>query len=122
MSTAVPPYLMPHTATLVRPSVGRDAYGSDTYDYADAERTEVRCWLQQDTRREVTGAAQDGRRTQDQRWLMVTGHPDVRALDRVEWTGPTEPLAFEVDGPPAPTYSPWAHLHHTEVPLRVITG
>lgn len=123
MSTAVPSYLLPHSVVLVRPVVTTDAYRSDQYDYGPAAtRTTIQAWVQQDIRRELTGVTQDGRRTQDQRWLMVTGHPDVRALDRVEWDGPTGQLVFELDGPPVPTYSPWAHLHHTEVPLRIVTG
>ena len=122
MSTAVPGTLLPHTVTLVRPAVSTDAYGSDEYDYGEAAtRTSIRAWLQQDRRQAVTGVADEGRAPQDQRWLMVTNHPDVRALDRVEWTGPTGAMTFETDGPPEPSYTPRG-LHHTEVGLRIITG
>lgn len=122
VSTAVPGGLLPHTVTLVRPAESTDAYGSTVYDYGPAAtRTEIRAWLQQDQRRELTGQAQDGRQTQDQRWLLVTNHTDVRALDRVEWTGPTGPMTFETDGPPEPTYTPRGP-HHTEVGLVIYTG
>lgn len=123
MSTAVPSHLLPHSVTLVRPAVTTDDYGSDDYDYgAAATRTTITAWVQQDIRRELTGQSQDGRQAQDQRWLLVTNHADVRALDRVEWAAPTGPMVFETDGPPAPTFSPFAGLHHTEVGLVVITG
>jgi hypothetical protein len=122
MSTAVPSHLLPHAVTLVRPVITQGPYGSDQYDYgAAATRTEIRAWVQQDIRRELTGVAQDGRQTQDQRWLLVTNHADIRPLDRVEWTAPTGLITFQTDGPPAPTYTP-AGLHHTEVGLKVITG
>ncbi|MFE2909972.1 hypothetical protein ACFXGC_36750 [Streptomyces olivaceus] len=122
MSTAVPGHLLPHTVTLIRPVQVTDAYGSTDYDYGPAAtRTPIRAWLQQNIRRELSGVSQDGRITQDERWLLVTNHPDVRPRDRFEWTGPTGPLRFETDGPPAPTYTPRG-LHHTEVALAIITG
>jgi hypothetical protein len=122
VSTAVPGTLLPHTVTLVRPAVSTDAYGSDEYDYGEAAtRTSIAAWLQQDRRQAVTGVADEGRAPQDQRWLMVTNRTDVRALDRVEWTGPAGPLTFETDGPPEPVFTPRGS-HHTEVGLRIITG
>lgn len=122
MSTAVPPHMLPHEVTLVRPAVTTDAYGSDQYDYgAAATRTTIRAWVQQDIRRELVGVAQDGRQTQDQRWLLVTNRVDVRALDHFEWASPGGALTFETDGPPAPAFTPRGQ-HHTEVGLRVITG
>lgn len=123
MSTAVPGYLLRHTVTLVRPAVLTDDYGSDEYDYGPAAtRTPIRGWVEQRLRRELVGVAQDGRQTQDERWLLVTNHGDVRALDRIEWTAPAGPMTFETDGPPAPTFTPFVGLHHTEVWLKQITG
>lgn len=122
MSSAVPATLLPQTVTLVRPAVTRDEYGSDEYDYGPAAtRTAITAWLQQDRRQLVTAVADEGRRTQDQRWLMVTNHPDVRALDRVEWTSPAGLVTFETDGPPEPAFTPRG-FHHSEVGLRIITG
>lgn len=122
-SAAVPAALLPHTITLVRPDTSTtDSYGNTVYDYGDtATRTQITGWLQQDTRRQLTGVAADGRTTQVERWLLVTNHADVRALDRFEWTGPSGPMTFETDGPPAPAYTPRG-LHHQELALRIITG
>lgn len=125
MSMAVPTILLPHTVTLVRPEITTDDYGSDQYDYGDAAtRTAITAWLQQDRRQIATGTASEGRQTQDQRWLMVTNHADVRALDRVEWTSPTGLTGlttFETDGPPEPAFTPRG-FHHFEVGLRIIAG
>jgi hypothetical protein len=50
---------------------------------------------------------------------MLTGHDDVRELDRIEWQG----HVFETDGPPVPTFTPFGlGAHHTEVGLRVASG
>ncbi|WP_432159219.1 hypothetical protein [Streptomyces sp. bgisy153] len=119
MSTSVPAALLPHTITLVRPDTsGTDGYSNTVYDYGPAAtRTEIKGWLQQDTRRQLTGVAADGRATQVERWLLVTNHADVRALDRFEWSG----LTFETDGPPAPAHTPRG-LHHQELALRIVTG
>jgi hypothetical protein len=122
VSAGVPGHLLPHDVVVVRPVVRRDAYGSEVRDYGPAAtRTRVKAWVQQNIRRELAGAAQDGRDTQDARWLLITNHQDIRALDRFEWEGPTGLVVFETDGPPAPTYTPRG-LHHTEVWLSVITG
>lgn len=115
-SPGIPSRLLPHTVILVRPAEHRDVYGSVNYEYGEsAMRTPIRAWLQQDQRAEVT---EDGRRAQEQRWLMITDYDDVRALDHVERQGHT----FETDGPPAPTLSPFQGLHHIESQLRLVTG
>ena len=115
-SPGIPARLLPHTVILVRPAETRDAYGSTVYDYGEsATRTPIRAWLQQDQRAEVT---EDGRRAQEQRWLIITDHGDLRALDRIEWQG----VVFEADGPPGPLWAPFAGHHHTEAYLKVVTG
>lgn len=116
----VPAAMLPHTITRVRPATATDAYGNETYDYgAGASRTSMAAWMQQDTRAEPTSS---GRDPLEQRWLMVTNDADVRGRDRVEWTPPSgAALLFEVEGPPAPVYTP-AGYHHTESTLRVVSG
>ncbi len=116
----VPAGLLPHTVTRVRPATSTDDYGNETYDYVTAaSRTTMRAWMQQDNR---TEPASNGRDPLVQGWLMVTNNPDVRGRDRVEWTPPSgAALVFEVEGPPAPVYTP-AGYHHTESTLRVVSG
>lgn len=111
----VPDHLLPHQVTIVRPAIGADSYGNQTYDYAGgATRTTVAGWMQQDRRTEPRS---DGREPLDQDWLLVTNHTDVQGRDRVEWSGPT----MEVEGPPEPVYTP-AGAHHVEATLRVVSG
>lgn len=111
----VPDYLLPHTVTLVRPSLVPDAHGNDVRDYGvTATRTAIRAWMQQDQRQE---ARSDGREAAIQDWLMVTNHADVQRHDRVEFGA----LTFDVEGPPEPTSTP-AGPHHTETTLRVVDG
>lgn len=122
-SVAVPERLMPHTVTLVHPAASTDSYGNTVYDYGEAaERVEVRAWMQQDTRVEVVA---DGANPLQARWLMVTGHQDVRRRDRVEWAGhPGGAVTYTLDGQPAPLTNPISGVavHHQEVRLRVVDG
>ncbi|SFD14386.1 hypothetical protein [Streptomyces aidingensis] len=122
MSTAIPAGLMPQTLTQVRPVEITDGYGSQEWDYGpDATRTEITGWLQQDQRQAVTGGITEGRDPQREKWLLITNHTDVRALDRYEWSGPAGAVVFETDGPPAPVFTPRG-FHHSEVALRILTG
>lgn len=111
----VPDALLPHEVTVVRPAVTTDAYGNDVRDYgAEATRTQMQAWLQQDHRTEPRS---DGRNPLEQRWLMVTNDDDIQGYDHVEWSGQT----FEVEGPPEPVHTP-AGYHHTESTLRAVAG
>jgi len=115
----VPAGLLPHTVTRVRPAVTTNPYGDKTYNYgAAAVRKPMAAWMQQDQRTEPLA---DGRDPLTQNWLMVTNDPDVAGHDRIEWTAPAGPTVFEVDGPPAPVYTP-AGYHHTESTLRLVEG
>lgn len=121
---ALPQALLPHSATLVRPAATTDAYGNTALDYgASATRSTITAWLQQGGAGSVGGSEprEDGRDADVGTWLMVTNASDVQAADRIEWTGPTGAVVFEVDGPPEPAYTP-AGFHHTEISLRVVTG
>lgn len=118
MSADVPAGLLPQQITLVRPAQTVDGYGSTVQDYGPAAtRTVIEGWLQQDRRQAVTGGTAEGRRPQEQSWLLVTNHPDVQALDRFEWNAVT----FETGGPPEPVYTPRG-FHHTEATLVIYTG
>jgi hypothetical protein len=116
----VPGRLLPHTVTIVRPATTTDIYGNTTYDYgAGATRTSMAAWMQQNSRTEPLS---NGRDPLVQDWLMITNEADVQGYDRIEWTDQAgNNLTFEVDGPPAPVYTP-AGYHHTETTLKVVAG
>lgn len=114
-SARVPVQLLPQAVVQVRPRLGEDVYGSESYDYGTgAVRRTVTGWLQQDSRARADG---DGRIQHEQQWLLVTNDPNALPLDRYEWQG----LTFETSGPPAPVWTPRG-FHHTEIPLRILTG
>jgi hypothetical protein len=117
---AVPARLLPHTVTRVRPATSTDSYGNTTYDYgSSASRKDMAAWLQQNNRAEPLS---NGRDPLDQVWLLVTNDKDIQGRDRVEWTDPAgNDVTFEVDGPPAPVFTPGGY-HHTESTLRVVSG
>ena len=112
----VPSGMLPHTVTRIRPSSSPNTYGDDALDYTvpPATSTSMAAWLQQDNR---TEELTEGRAPLDQRWLLITNESDVAGLDRIVWGS----LTFEVDGPPAPVYTP-AGFHHTEATLKVVEG
>lgn len=116
----VPSRLLPHTVTIVRPATTTDTYGNQTFDYGDdATRTDMDGWLQQNSRTEPLS---NGRDPLEQSWLLVTNDKDIEGRDRVEWTDPAgNDLTFEVDGPPAPVFTPGGY-HHTETTLRLVAG
>ncbi len=116
----LPGYLMIHNAVLVRPAVTTDSYRNQRLDYgADATRTAVSGWLQQDARAEP---AVEGRTPQTQRWLWMSNDTDILARDRLEWAGhPAGPAVYEVDGPPEPVYAAGV-LHHVEATLKRVEG
>jgi head-tail adaptor len=107
-------YNYPHRVTVVRPASTTDAYGNATRDYAGGTRTEyVLANLQQRSRDEP---AEEGRDAAIAGWWMATSF-DLGRHDRVEWEG----ITFDVDGPPAPVYTPRG-LHHREANLKVVDG
>jgi len=115
----IPAHLLPHTVTVVRPAASTDSHGNTVLDYgAGATRTQVRAWLQQDHRSEPLA---DGRDPLVQRWLLVTNHRDIHGRDRIEWSD-MPGVTWEVDGPPAPLYTPSQGYHHLEANLRVVEG
>lgn len=105
----------------VRPAVSRNSHGNTEFDYGPAaERTEIRAWVQQDSRDEPFP---DGRNPAEQRWLLITDEADLTEDDRIEWANhPTGLIVFEVHGPPEPTYRPGPGFHHTEATLRILDG
>ncbi|MDH2392317.1 hypothetical protein QCN29_26780 [Streptomyces sp. HNM0663] len=127
MTPAVPGRLLPHAVTVVTPATTTDSYGNTVYDYGPAAtRVSVAAWMQQDQRIQVTAQGAD---PLQQRWLMVTNHSPVDRRARIEWTGPTGLLVFELDGPPGPFYNPLAMAtagssgpHHTELTLKIVDG
>lgn len=111
----IPDAMLPHTVTKVRPAVTTSNYGNTAYDYGvAATRTDIRAWLQQNTRAEPRP---DGREALEQSWLLMTNDPDVQGIDRIEF----DALTFGVEGPPGPYYTP-AGFHHTEATLRIVDG
>lgn len=112
----IPPGLLPHTVSRVRPSTSTDTYGNTTYSYTvpPATSTDITAWLQQDDRTEPLA---DGRAPLEQRWLMLTNESDVLGRDRIIFGS----ITFEVEGPPEPAYTP-AGFHHVEATLRVVFG
>lgn len=115
----VPVHLLPHTVTKVRPASTTDSYGNTALDYgAGATRTTSAAWLQQNGR---TEPLEDGRDPLVGSWLLVINDTDVRGRDRIEWTGPSGAMVFEVDGPPSPVYTPTG-VHHAEATLKVVAG
>lgn len=121
MSTSLPDRLQLQTVNVVRPAVGADGRGNETFDYGPAAtRTPISCWLQQDSRSE---RFPDGRNPTEQLWLLMTNHQDIDANDRIEWADhPAGSLTFEVHGPVEPTYRPNSGFHHTEATLRLLEG
>lgn len=116
---AVPTYLLLHTVTLVKPAITVDAYNSPDYDYGPAAtRVSAMAWLQQEARSRV---AVTGAKPLQERWTLITNAENVERRDRVEWTGPSGAVIFELDGQPEPVYTP-AGFHHTEVALVRVDG
>lgn len=126
-SVKVPDRLLPHTVTVVTPATSTDSYGDTVYDYGDgATRTQVRAWVQQDQRAQVTAAGADPLQA---KWLLVTNHSPVDRRARIEWTGPAGDLVFELDGQPGPLFNPLQMAttgasapHHTELTLKIVDG
>lgn len=112
--------LLPHTAAVEHPGTTTDRYGDTVVDWSSSTRVPVAAWLQQNTGAENN----DQRDAQIGEWLMLCnpvtadGQPlTVYGKDRVHWDG----LAFEVQGPPGPAYTP-AELHHYEIRLKTVEG
>lgn len=114
----IPASLLPHTVTLLRPTVSTDSYGNTVYDYATATRIDASAWVQQDARSRPT---EDGGNPMQGRWLIITNREDVRRRDRIEWAGPGGLVVFDMDGQPEPAYTPRG-FHHTEIVCVVIDG
>jgi hypothetical protein len=112
----IPDGMLPQTVTRIRPSSSTNTYGDTAFSYIvpPATSTTMAAWLQQNNR---TEEATEGRAPLDQRWLLITNDSDVEGHDRIVWGA----LTFEVDGPPAPVYTPGGY-HHTEATLKVVEG
>lgn len=112
----IPAHLMPQTFTRVRPATTVDRYNNTVADYgvAASRVTDIPGWLEQTS---GTEPAEAGRDPLQRTWLLITNYTDVLGRDRIE----VGALAFDVEGPPQPVYTP-AGLHHYEIQLRVTEG
>jgi hypothetical protein len=108
--------MLPQTVQRIRPSVLSDANGNQVRNYVvpPAASKDMAAWLQQDTRKEPIS---EGRDPLEQIWTMATNDDDIQGYDRIVFGS----LTFEVEGPPAPVYTP-AGYHHTEATLRAVAG
>lgn len=119
----IPPRLLPHQVTRVRPvALASSAYGT-TWDYgASAGRSTFAGWLEQADQSTLSETVEPTRATIEQRWNLITNYVDIDANDRIEWPGhPAGMHIFDVDGPPEPAYTPRGP-HHTECRLRRVEG
>jgi hypothetical protein len=120
--TGIPARGRPHTVTRVRaPALTPDAYGNVEPDWANAARTDIAAWVQQDQRSETY---LDGRTPIEQSWLLMSNDAalDLLATDRIEWAGhPTGTKTYTIEGEPEPTYTP-AGFHHWECTLKLTSG
>lgn len=112
----IPAHLLPQTAARIRPSTSTDGHGNTVRDYTvpPATSASITAWLQQDNRKEPI---EDGRDPLEQLWLLMTNETDILGYDRIVFGA----LTFEVEGPPAPVYTP-SGFHHTEATLRAVSG
>lgn len=106
---------LPHTVTIVTPTITEDRTGDTVLDYGvTATRRTVQGWVQQT-------AASEEHSDRDKRSTSFTFHsdatPSMTALDRAEWDAKT----FLVDGEPNHLDSPNGY-HHTEARLLRIEG
>ena len=122
----IPPWLLMHTVTVVKPAATTDAHGNSVDDWGNATRVTLApagvnggAHLQQIQRLEYRP---DGRNPEEQRWTMFSTYSAVNPGDRVEWADhPSGTVTFEVEGPPAPWWEPTGY-HHLETTLRVLDG
>lgn len=111
----LPPHLLPHTVTRIRPSESTNSHGDEALDYTvpPATSASITAWLQQ---QKPSEPITDGRQPLIREWLLMT-NDEVQGRDRIAFGS----LTFEVDGPPAPVYTPGG-LHHYEANLRLVEG
>jgi hypothetical protein len=107
----IPADLLPHTLLWQEPTVSEDASGNDVLTYPPG--TSIRGWVQQQSTSELVG----GRDTVVRSWLLICNQDGITPRARFTWQG----LVFDVDGQPAPVFTPQG-FDHSEVPLRRVTG
>lgn len=112
----IPPHLLPHTVQRIRPNITTDTHGDQKLEYAvpPATSADMAAWMQQDSGKE---SRDDGREPQERDWLLITNDQDIQGRDRIVFGS----LTFDVEGPPAPVYTPGGY-HHTESTLRKVDG
>ncbi len=112
----IPDHLLLQTVQRIRPATTTDTYGNQARNYMvpPAASKDMAAWLQQDNRKEPIS---EGRDPLEQVWLLITNETDIQGYDRIVFGAQT----FEVEGPPAPVYTP-AGFHHVEATLRAVAG
>lgn len=120
MTAVIPPDLLPHRITRVRPATTTDAWNATDRDYgvAATRTADIPARIQQDTRAEVY---LDARTPTEQRWALFTNETDWDRHDQVEWIGPDGLLTFDMFGEAEPAYDRGS-LHHLEATLRLVDG
>lgn len=115
------PDLLPHTVLWQTPTMARDPLGNDARTWTTG--IEISAWVQQ------FSTAEDGSGSSGQlsgigsnqmvswTWLLICNTDGIGAGDRITW----RTTVFEVDGMPAPTFTP-AGFHHAEIKLKAVTG
>lgn len=115
------PDLLPHTVLWQTPTMTRDALGNDVRTWSVG--TEIPAWVQQ------FSTAEDGSGSSGQLsgigsnqmvswvWILITNQDGIGPGDRITW----QSTVFEVDGMPAPTFTPQG-FHHAEIRLKAVTG
>jgi len=113
--------LMPHTVLWQTPTMTQDELGNDLPAWSTG--TEIAAWVQQFSTSE-DGSGSSGQLSgvgSNQMvswvWLMICNADGIGAGDRITW----RTTVFEVDGLPAPVFTP-AGFHHAEIKLKAVTG
>lgn len=106
--------LLVRSGAVLRPAWTTTAHNDRKADWAHATSTTVRCWVSQQSSREI----RDGRAAEIRQWVgFFEAGTDIVAGDRVVVDGST----FEVDGPPHRAWSPRGE-HHVEAILVAVEG
>jgi len=113
--------LMPHTVLWQTPTMTQDELGNDLPSWSAG--VSIPAWVQQFSTSE-DGSGSSGQvsgvgsnQMVSWVWLMIANQDGIGAGDRITWLS----TVFEVDGLPAPVFTP-AGFHHAEIKLKAVTG